>query len=259
MKEKRAVCICASDLKGREGRKTARRICGILCKALAREGCPTEILDLQDYALAPCTGCGECRGEEETGAMDCGQSGKGAGQGGRDRNTHSGSGGGGSVCCQEAGCARDQNFNHLYRKIEKADFLFFVSPHYAPIPAGLCMLLEKIKQLASLPGWKNPSYRPRLCGKLSGIISYGAEGEEALMNYKAMVNDTIADALGSARVKVVPFNSRWDTGISLPVSGVRAGEGGFPVEEYDWKRIGGQVETYAEVLVQTGRTLHALL
>lgn len=226
MKEKRAVCICASDLKGREGRKNARRICGILCKALAKEGCFTEILDLQDYALAPCTGCGECRGEEETGAM---------------------------------GCARDQNFNHLYRKIEKADFLFFVSPHYAPIPAGLCMLLEKIKQLASLPGWKNPSYRPRLCGKLSGIISYGAEGEEALMNYKAMVNDTIADALGSARVKVVPFNSRWDTGISLPVSGVRAGEGGFPVEEYDWKRIGGQVETYAEVLVQTGRTLHALL
>ena len=41
--------------------------------------------------------------------------------------------------------------------------------------------------------------------------------------------------------------------------GVKAGEGGLPVREYDWKQIGAQVETYAEIVVQTGRTLHAIL
>ena len=31
-------------------------------------------------------------------------------------------------------------------------------------------------------------------------------------SYKAMVNDTIANALDTVQMKVVPFNSKWDDG-----------------------------------------------
>ncbi len=240
MKEKRAVCICASDIQNSQGGNIPERICEILRGAFAREGCAAETLDLRDYSLLPCDGCGGCSGA-------CAR---------RAENEKGISGG---MRHEQERCVRDRDFNRLYATAGKADFLFFVSPHHAPIPARLCMFLEKIRQLAVLPGWRDPSYRPGLSGRLSGIISYGAAGEGALMNDKAMVNDTIADALGSARVKVVPFNSRWNTGISLPACGVKAGEGGLPVREYDWKRIGAQVETYAEIVVQTGRTLHAIL
>jgi len=51
-------------------------------------------------------------------------------------------------CLSSRRCATDDTFNRLYEKIIACDVLFIVSPHYAPIPAKLCMLLEKMEEIA---------------------------------------------------------------------------------------------------------------
>ena len=47
----------------------------------------------------------------------------------------------------------------------EADYLFFVSPHHAPVPARLCMFLEKVERLAFLYRPPEPSCQPELSEK----------------------------------------------------------------------------------------------
>lgn len=65
-----------------------------------------------------------------------------------------------------------------------------------------------------------------------------------------MVNDTIANALDTIQCKVVPYNSDWETGISLPVYRVLEGEGIFPIQEYEWDLIEQKLAEYIEVFLK---------
>ena len=115
-----------------------------------------------------------------------------------------------------------------------------------------------MEQATFLHWWKDEAYQSKLHGKLAGIISHGGGEKWAMDSYKAMVNDTIANALDTVQMKVVPFNSKWDTGITLCVKNVKKEEGIFPVQEYDWEMIEETLYNYVEVVVQTARSLYAL-
>lgn len=221
MKEKKALCICASGMKNGKKEGISRRICRILEDNQTKKGISARTVELRDFLLSPCNECGRC--------------------------------------FQERHCVQDEDFNRLYDQILEADYLFFVSPHHAPVPARLCMLLEKMERIASFQRQKEPSGRPELWGKLAGIISHAGGGERELMTCKAMVNDTIADALERVGVKVVPFNSRWNTGISFAAACKETEKGTFPVQEYDWEQIAEETGMYVEIVVQTSRTLYAIL
>ena len=65
-----------------------------------------------------------------------------------------------------------------------------------------------------------------------------------------MVNDTIANALDTIQCKVVPYNSDWETGISLPVYRGLEGEGIFPIQEYDWDLIEQKLAEYIEIFLK---------
>lgn len=223
MEGKKALCICASNRKNSGDASWC--ICKMIARTFEKKNICAKVVDLQEIFLTSCVGCGGC--------YDKGR------------------------------CATDENFNQLFEKIEEADYLFFVSPHHAPIPARLCMLLEKLVQLAAPHRQKEPFCRLKHCGKLAGIISYGVGGEQMLMHCKAMVNDTIADALGDARLKVVPFNFEWNTGISIPVTESSQGDEScsetvFSMEN-DFEQTKEKVEMYVEIVVQTSRTLYAIL
>lgn len=225
MKEKKALCICASGMRNDNEEGVSRRISKILEETLVRKRILAEIVELQKASLIPCSGCGRCA----DGRL----------------------------------CREDADFNRIYQKIIEADYLFLVSPHHAPVPSRLCMLLEKMERFALLCRQKEPSGEPELWGKLAGIISHAGGGERELMICKAMVNDTIADALDAVGVKVVPFNSRWNTGISFAApekkeEGIK-GEGIFSAPEYDWRQIEEKTGMYVEIVVQTSRTLYAIL
>ncbi|MCM1124996.1 MAG: NAD(P)H-dependent oxidoreductase [Lachnospiraceae bacterium] len=219
IKGKRAVCISASNVMGSRKQSTSYLICKKIKEILEDSQVICDILDLRGYELNPCIGCGEC--------------------------------------FEGKRCIRDQEFNAIYDMLAQADWCFFVSPRYAPIPAKLCMLLEKTEQITYLHGWNSSSYRSELYGKLAGIISYGGE-KRALDNDKAMVNDTIADALDRIQMKVIPFSFKWDTGISLPARRAERQDGIFPAWEYDWEEIAESLRIYVEVVIQTARSLYAL-
>lgn len=220
IKGKKAVCISASNVMGSRKQSTSYRICERIKKILDKDQVACTILDLREYEPNACIGCGQCYGSRR--------------------------------------CCRDQEFNKIYELLAQADWCFIVSPHYAPVPSKLCMLLEKMEQITFLHWWKDQSYHSELYGKLAGIISHGGGEKWALDSYKAMVNDTIANALDTVQMKVIPFSSKWDTGIALSVQNVQKGEGIFPVQEYDWEMIEENLYNYVEVVVQTARSLYAL-
>ena len=73
-----------------------------------------------------------------------------------------------------------------------------------------------------------------------------------------MVNETISNALGTVEMRTVPFNSEWNTGISLPVERVVDKKGVFPVQEYEWKKMEEEIRKYVEIIVQTSKSLYAI-
>lgn len=139
----------------------------------------------------------------------------------------------------------------IYNKLALSDAVFFVSPHYAPIPAKLSMLLEKMEEITFLHWWKDNTYKSELYALPAGIISHGGGANWALKSYKAMVNDTIANALDTIQCKIIPYNSEWDTGISLSVYKVLEEETIFPVQEYDWETINQKLDAYVRIFIQS--------
>lgn len=206
----KVVIVSASNISGSNKESTSYRLCEKIARILKERDILSEIIDLREYPLSPCTGCGGCFDSRR--------------------------------------CSRDRAFNAIYAKIAACDRVFFVSPHYAPIPAKLSMLLEKMEEITFLHWWKDPSYQSEVFNLPAGIISHGGGADWALKSYKAMVNDTIANALDTIQCRVIPYNDTWDTGISFPVAAVWETESIFPVQEYDWKAMEAQLTEYVEIV-----------
>lgn len=207
------VCISASNISGSCRESISYGFCEIIKKHCYTKGIGCEILDLREFDLSPCIGCGKCFDTKR--------------------------------------CCKDKDFNTIYNRVIESDCLFFVSPHYAPIPAKLCMLLEKMEEITFLHWWKDNAYQSELYHKPAGIISHGGGSDWALSSYKAMVNDTIANALDTIQCKVVPYNDEWNTGLSLPVHTVLEEKGIFPIQTYDWEAIEQKIKEYVYCVVQT--------
>ncbi len=204
------ICISASNMVHSGEDSVSMAICRKIEDILHIAGADTETVDLRRYDLSPCTGCGGCHGTRR--------------------------------------CENDPDFNRLYEKLVDADGAVFVSPHYAPIPAKLCMLLEKMEEITFLHWWRDSAYRSEVYGKPAGIISHGGGSDWALKSYKAMVNDTIANALDTIQFKTVAYNGEWDTGISLPVAKVSV-DGFFPAQSYDWEHIERKLSEYVKIFL----------
>lgn len=208
----KAVCISASNIIHSNESSVSKIFCDKIMEILKAKNIECETIDLRNYPLHSCIGCGKCFDSKR--------------------------------------CCSDNDFNNIYDKLVRADAVFFVSPHYAPIPAKFCMLLEKMEEITFLHWWKDNTYQSEVYGLPAGIISHGGGSDWALKSYKAMVNDTIANALDTIQCKVIPYNTEWDTGISLPVQKVIEKDDIFPVQEYDWSAISQKIEEYVEIVVK---------
>jgi multimeric flavodoxin WrbA len=182
----------------------------IIKTKLKRDAITVDIIRLADAELSPCTGCGQCF---ETGK-----------------------------------CAVDDNFNNIYAQMIDADAVFIVSPHYAPIPAKLSMLLEKMEQISFLHWFQDNSYKTAMYKKPVGIIAHGGGSEKGMLrSYKAMVLDTIANALQTAGMDIVGLDEKWPNGFVFPVKEVRKDKDGiFPIQIYDWADIENRLTPLVE-------------
>lgn len=208
---KKIICISASNIVHSQNQSTSMLLCEKIDAIVREKGNECEIIDLRRYMLSPCIGCGKCYDSKR-------------------------------CCCDSA-------FNEIYESIIQSDCIFIVSPHYAPIPAKLSMLLEKMEEITFLHWWKDNNYRSEVYGIPAGIISHGGGSDWALKSYKAMVNDTIANALETIQLKTVAFNTEWETGISFGVSNVTEQSDNFPVQEYEWNTILQKLQTYIDVIL----------
>lgn len=146
-------------------------------------------------------------------------------------------------------CVVDDGFQDIYDRITSAQAVFFVAAHTAPIPAKLVALLERMEQIAFLPWARDNAHRAATHGIAAGIVSHGGGGEWALPSYKSMVNDTIANALDTIQMRVIPFDEQWNTGISLPVAQVtNPADSPFPCQQYDWPELEGRIAAYAAIV-----------
>ena len=209
----RIMTISAANVVHARKESTSLEVCHLIEKIiktrLVGNDMQIENIRLIEAGLTPCTGCGKCFKMNK--------------------------------------CWHDDYFNNIYSRIAQSDALFIVSPHYAPIPARLCMLLEKIEQISFLNRFHDTRYRPAAYQIPAGIIAHGGgSGDTALRSYKEMVLDTIANALRTAMIDVVGLDEEWPTGAAFPVKEVlRDKEEIFPVQRYDW----ADIETRLEPLV----------
>lgn len=208
----KVLCISASNILHSKANSISQSLCSKISEILLEKEILCEIVDLREYLLQPCIGCGKC--------------------------------------FESKRCCMDTAFNTIYEKVIESDALFFISPHYAPIPAKLCMVLEKMEEITFLHWWKDNNYKSEVYGIPTGIISHGGASDWALKSYKAMVNDTIANALDTIQCKAVPYNSEWSTGISLPVQRVLEEDGIFPIQEYDWNLLTQSLRDYIELVLK---------
>lgn len=208
----KAVCISASNILHSNVNSVSKIFCEKIAEILKAKVIECEMIDLRNYSLHPCIGCGKCFDSKR--------------------------------------CCNDTAFNEIYDKTINSDAIFIVSPHYAPIPAKLCMILEKMEEITFLHWWKDNTYQSEVYGLPVGIISHGGGSDWALKGYRAMVNDTIANALDTIQCKVIPYNAEWNTGISLPVQNVIEKDSIFPVQEYDWGAITQKIEQYVEFVIK---------
>ena len=208
-----AICISASNIANSYKESTSYKFCEKIKEILGQSEIECEIIDLREFDLSPCIGCGKCFDSKR--------------------------------------CCKDKDFNKIYNKIINSNCVFFVSPHYAPIPAKLSMLLEKMEEITFLHWWKDNTYKSEVYNIPAGIISHGGGSNWALSSYKAMVNDTIANALDTIQCKIVPYDDEWNTGISLPIHNVIEKDDIFPIQEYDWEMIEQKIQEYVKCVVQT--------
>ncbi len=208
---KKIICISASNIVHSRNQSTSLLLCEKIADIVREKGIICEIIDLRNSLLSPCIGCGKCYESKR--------------------------------------CYHDNAFNGIYESIIQSDGVFFVSPHYAPIPAKLCMLLEKMEEITFLHWWKDNNYQCEDYGIPAGIVSHGGGSDWALKSYKAMVNDTISNALETIQLKTVAFDTEWETGISLGVSKVTERSNIFPIQEYEWNTILPKLQKYIDVIL----------
>ncbi len=209
----KVLCISASNILNIDiEESTSYKICKSIISSLKNKKYDNEIVDLRKHKILPCVGCGKCYVNHR--------------------------------------CICDDEFNYIYEKIMHCDFFFIVSPHYAPIPAKLCMLLEKMEQITFLHWVKDNNYKSEVYDIPTGIISHGGGSDWALQSYKKMVNDTIANALDTIQLKLIPYSDDWDTGISIPVMSIlNSAHNVFPMQEYNWNELNIKIAEYIGLVV----------
>jgi multimeric flavodoxin WrbA len=214
----KVTCISASNMKQAGDKSTYLTVCNIIEKIIKtemeRDDIQVDIVTLVGAELSPCTGCGNC--------FKTGQ------------------------------CNANDDFNIIYSRIAASGAIFIISPHYAPIPAKLSILLEKMEQISYLHWFHDNNYQPTVYRIPEGIIAHGGGSDEsALRSYKYMVLDTIANALQTIMMEVVGLDGEWPTGMVFSAKEVIKDEDEiFPIQFYDWVDIENRMKPLVERVME---------
>ena len=208
------VCISASNVQPARQHSASTVTCELIREQIlaAEASSQVEILPLIDYALKPCRMCGEC--------------------------------------LPTACCSQDEAFNRLHTKMQAADALFLVCPHYAPIPSKVMIMLEKLEEMAYLNYCQDNAYHTPLYGKPIGIIAHGGQTEEALPYYKTALLDPLANAFASVQLRVIGADEAWPNGVTFGIQNLSMpADSIFVTIDHDWEAIRARIKPLVDNVV----------
>ncbi len=204
----RIACISASNTILAEGKSTSITVCNMIKKIIhneVSEDILVDVIPLKDYDLKICILCGSC--------------------------------------ITNGNCIYDEEFNQLLRTLEDVQGIFFVVPHYSPIPAKLMTIFEKINEI-TYTGWINdPEYQSKFYNKPVGIIGHGGmvENEDNLKYYHDNLVTPVANALKSLSFHVVKLNDNFPNGVTFGLKDdtclIKTENSIFPDIIQDWPMI----------------------
>lgn len=176
----------------------------------------TELIALVDKEVQPCVGCGGCA------------------------FTH--------ICERFS-----DDFSRIYQQLLTADALIVVTAHYAPIPAKLCALFERVESISFL-GWHNdPDFARPLAGKPYAVIGHCGAPQQIWESYYDVIFAPVKNALGFP-VSMQPVKTgEWPyIGVMLGPSEIRKeADNPFPVQVYDESLIEQRIEIVARSLAKS--------
>jgi hypothetical protein len=117
-------------------------------------------------------------------------------------------------CSNSSSCIYDNDFNDIYKELSNSDDIFFVVPHYSPIPSKLLIAFEKLNEFA-YAGWlKDKNFSSPLSNIPVGIVGHGgcAESKEVLKNYHDNLVAPIKRTLESLSLDVVGLSEEFPFG-----------------------------------------------
>ena len=201
------VCISAANIEAARTSSASLRACQLIADQVAAElpADQVEILPLIDYELKSCRMCGECFGSYI--------------------------------------CTRDEDFNQVFAKLTAADGLFWVVPHYAPLPSKMMILTEKMEEIVFLGWCANPDYRFPLAGKPVGIIAHGGQNAPEALPYdhKALV-EPLASAFASCQMHVTALGTDNLLGVTFGITAIQKRPDSLFVDiSHDWNDIGQRI------------------
>jgi multimeric flavodoxin WrbA len=217
----KVVCVSASNTKYRGENSASTRVCSLISKQIKRTCGNTtevEIIPLANYDLTPCHLYGDCSTTQT--------------------------------------CLYDQDFNTVYEKLAGADALFWVVPHYSPIPSKLIIILEKINEISYASWTKNPKFQTPFHKKITAIVGHGGmpESPEVLQYYHNHLVTPVADILRSLSFKIVPLNDQFPNGAVFGLANshcLKKVEGSiFPDVIQDYEMINSRIEPLVKNVMQ---------
>jgi len=117
-------------------------------------------------------------------------------------------------CSLSQRCSYDKNFNKIYEKIIESDYIFFVVPHYSPIPSKLLIVFEKINEILYSAYLKNSEFLSPNKETRVGVIGHGGmvENEKTLKYYHDQLVTPISNVLRSLSFNVIGVNDDFPNG-----------------------------------------------
>lgn len=209
------ICISGSNTKLMGSNSASTKICRIIKNIINNQvgnSESVEILPLLDYDLKPCGLCGNCRNDLK--------------------------------------CTAGDEFNRLFESIVMSDIMFFVIPHYSPIPSKIIILFEKINEVLYSSYLNDNNFKNPLDGKTAGIIGHGgmSESKKVLDYYHNALVTPVASTLKSFSINVTAFDDTYTNGIVFGLKNnncfVENKNSIFPDIMHDWDQIKKRIEPF---------------
>jgi multimeric flavodoxin WrbA len=198
------TCISAANIEVARHNSASVRTCELIRELVVSKSpiFQVDIIPLIDYEMKPCRMCG--------------------------------------LCFNTQRCARDEAFNCVFEKLAASDAIFFVIPHYAPLPSKLMILAEKMQEIAFLHWCNDPSYRFPLAGIPTGIIGHGGQPTSAETDayYQKMLVEPVANAFSAVSMQVISPTEDTARGTAFGIRSInRCPDSIFVDIQHDWDDI----------------------